>query len=104
MDINGIESLRGLREDQGWLRMGALCRHADVLASPLVAARLPLMIDSASQTADVQVRNRGTMGGSLVHADPAADWPSAPCSSAPWAPRASDAPPRAACTCSAARW
>lgn len=77
VDINGIDSLRGLREDGGWLRMGALCRHAEVVASPLVASRVPLMLDSASQTADVQVRNRGTVGGSLAHADPAGDWPTA---------------------------
>ena len=57
--------------------MGALCRHADVIASPIVREHLPLMHDAAQLTADVQVRNRGTVAGSLAHADPAGDWPAA---------------------------
>ena len=55
--------------------MGALCRHADISASPLVREHLPIMLDAANLTADVQVRNRGTVAGSLAHADPAGDWP-----------------------------
>jgi carbon-monoxide dehydrogenase medium subunit len=57
--------------------MGALCRHADVAASVLVREHFPLMVDAVGQTADVQVRNRGTVAGSLAHADPAGDWPAA---------------------------
>jgi carbon-monoxide dehydrogenase medium subunit len=77
IDINRIPSLTGLRQDGDRLVMGALCRHAEVAASALVQERLPLMTDAAKQTADVQVRNRGTVGGSLSHADPAGDWPAA---------------------------
>ncbi|NOT27923.1 MAG: xanthine dehydrogenase family protein subunit M [Acidobacteria bacterium] len=77
IDINRIDSLSGLRVDEGRLVMGALCRHADVAASALVREHLPLMLDAVSQTADVQVRNRGTVAGSLAHADPAGDWPAA---------------------------
>lgn len=77
VDVNGIGELAGLRQDGDRLLMGALCRHADVAASPLVRERLPLMHDAAQLTADVQVRNRGTVAGSLAHADPAGDWPAA---------------------------
>ena len=77
IDVNRIASLGGLRQEGDRLVMGALCRHAEIAQSPLVRLRLPLMTDAASQTADVQVRNRGTVGGSLAHADPAGDWPAA---------------------------
>ena len=77
VDVNGIESLTGLRRVDDRLVMGALCRHAGVAASPLVREHLPLMLDAANLTADVQVRNRGTVAGSLAHADPAGDWPAA---------------------------
>jgi carbon-monoxide dehydrogenase medium subunit len=77
IDVNGIAELSGLRRDGDRLLMGALCRHADVAASPLVREHLPLMHDAAQLTADVQVRNRGTVAGSLAHADPAGDWPAA---------------------------
>ena len=77
IDVNRIESLKGVRQDGDRLVMGALCRHVEVAQAAVVRDRLPLMIDAASQTADVQVRNRGTVGGSLAHADPAGDWPAA---------------------------
>jgi carbon-monoxide dehydrogenase medium subunit len=77
IDINRIDDLMGLRRVDDRLSMGALCRHADVAASPLVQERLPLMLDAVRLTADVQVRNRGTVAGSLAHADPAGDWPAA---------------------------
>ena len=77
IDVNRIASLTGLRQEGDRLVMGALCRHAEIGQSPLVRLRLPLMTDAANQTADVQVRNRGTVGGSLAHADPAGDWPAA---------------------------
>jgi carbon-monoxide dehydrogenase medium subunit len=77
VDINGVAGLDGCDVDGDRLVMGALCRHADVLAAPVVRERLPLMHDAARQTADVQVRNRGTVAGSLAHADPAGDWPAA---------------------------
>ena len=77
IDVNRIEGLGGLRRDGDRLVMGALCRHAEIAASPLVRDHLPIMLDAANQTADVQVRNRGTVAGSLAHADPAGDWPAA---------------------------
>ncbi len=77
IDVNRIEALTGFRRDADRLVLGALCRHAEIAASPLVREHLPLMTDAANLTADVQVRNRGTVGGSLAHADPAGDWPTA---------------------------
>jgi aerobic carbon-monoxide dehydrogenase medium subunit len=77
IDVNRIASLRGFRRSGDRLVCGALCRHAEVAASPLVRQHLPIMTDAANLTADVQVRNRGTVGGSLAHADPAGDWPAA---------------------------
>jgi len=77
VDVNGIEALAGLKRVGDRLVMGALCRHADIAASPLVREHLPIMWDAANLTADVQVRNRGTVAGSLAHADPAGDWPAA---------------------------
>ena len=77
IDVNRIPSLGGLRQEGDRLVIGALCRHTEIAQSALVRLRLPLMTDAASQTADVQVRNRGTVGGSLAHADPAGDWPAA---------------------------
>lgn len=77
IDVNRIDMLAGLRRAGDRLVMGALCRHAEIAASPLVREQLPIMLDAANLTADVQVRNRGTVAGSLAHADPAGDWPAA---------------------------
>lgn len=77
IDVNRIASLTGLRRAGDRLVFGALCRHAEIAESPLVREHLPIMMDAANLTADVQVRNRGTLGGSLAHADPAGDWPAA---------------------------
>ena len=77
VDVNGIKALAGLRRVGGRLVIGALCRHADVATSSIVREHLPIMRDAANLTADVQVRNRGTIAGSLAHADPAGDWPAA---------------------------
>jgi len=77
IDVNRIDGLGGLRREGDRLVIGALCRHADIAASALVREELPIMTDAARLTADVQVRNRGTVAGSLAHADPAGDWPAA---------------------------
>jgi aerobic carbon-monoxide dehydrogenase medium subunit len=77
IDVNRIDSLAGFRREGDSLQIGALCRHADIANSSLVREHLPIMTDAANLTADVQVRNRGTVGGSLAHADPAGDWPTA---------------------------
>ncbi|OFW00255.1 MAG: hypothetical protein A3I61_08825 [Acidobacteria bacterium RIFCSPLOWO2_02_FULL_68_18] len=77
VDVNRIAGLDLLRREGDRLEIGALCRHADMVESPLVRDLLPIMTDAARQTADVQVRHRGTVAGSLAHADPAGDWPAA---------------------------
>ncbi|OFW39131.1 MAG: hypothetical protein A3F70_11335 [Acidobacteria bacterium RIFCSPLOWO2_12_FULL_67_14] len=76
IDVNRIEGLGGLRREGDRLVIGALCRHVEMASSPLVA-ELPILADAAALTADVQVRNRGTVAGSVAHADPAGDWPAA---------------------------
>ena len=77
IDVNRVSSLTGFRYSGDGFVFGALCRHAEIAESPLVREHLPIMSDAANVTADVQVRNRGTLGGSLAHADPAGDWPTA---------------------------
>jgi carbon-monoxide dehydrogenase medium subunit len=75
VDLRKIEGLTGVREAQGTLFIGALTTHAAVASSELVRAKLPMAAEAASLIGDAQVRNLGTIGGSLAHADPAADWP-----------------------------
>lgn len=74
VDINRIPGLEGIAEDGGMLRLGALVRHNRVASSDLVGARYPVLAAAAPQIADPIVRNLGTVGGSLAHADPAGDW------------------------------
>jgi carbon-monoxide dehydrogenase medium subunit len=74
VDINRIPGLATIAESNGHLRVGALARHADVEASDVVQARYPAMATAAPLVSDPIVRNRGTVGGSLAHADPAGDW------------------------------
>jgi aerobic carbon-monoxide dehydrogenase medium subunit len=75
VDISRIPGLRGIREVNGALAIGALTTHHDIESSPLVRERLPVLAETAATIGDVQVRNKGTLGGSLAHADPAADYP-----------------------------
>jgi carbon-monoxide dehydrogenase medium subunit len=77
VDIGRIAGLSYIREDGGALAIGAMTTHADVEGSALLKEKCPLLPETASHIGDVQVRNRGTIGGSLVHADPAADYPAA---------------------------
>ncbi|MER3455300.1 MAG: carbon monoxide dehydrogenase [candidate division GAL15 bacterium] len=77
IDLGPVDELRGIREENGALVIGALTTHDEVATSPLVRERVPLLADCAAQIGDVQVRNRGTFGGNLAHADPAADYPAA---------------------------
>ena len=74
VDIARIAELNGVDEKRGRVRIGARTLHADLVAHPRLADH-PIFGETASVIGDVQVRNRGTIGGSLVHADPAADWP-----------------------------
>ncbi len=75
IDIGRVPGLSGVRVDGESLAIGALTVHADVASSELVRQRLPGLAEAASMIGDVQVRNRGTIGGSVAHADPAADFP-----------------------------
>jgi carbon-monoxide dehydrogenase medium subunit len=76
VDINRLEELDFVRpSDDGGLRIGALARHRKVENSPLVRERAPLMYEAMPHIAHPQIRTRGTMGGSLAHADPAAELP-----------------------------
>ncbi len=74
IDINRISSLEYIREDSGSLHIGPLTRHHAIQNSELLARRARIMTEAASLIGDPQVRNSGTIGGSLVHADPSADW------------------------------
>jgi carbon-monoxide dehydrogenase medium subunit len=77
IDIGGLRGLSGIQAKGKTLVVGALTTHAAVASSPVVAKSCPLLAETASQIGDIQVRNRGTIGGSLAHADPAADYPTA---------------------------
>ena len=77
VDIGRIDELRQIRQDGGHVIIGAGATHHDVESSDLVVADAPLMAQSAAAIGDVQVRNAGTIGGSIAHADPAADYPAA---------------------------
>ncbi len=75
VDISRLEELKGVQEFKKGVRIGALTTYSDLLANPLLKERCPIVAEVASGIADVQVRNRGTIGGSLAHADPASDMP-----------------------------
>lgn len=75
IDIAGIEELRGISLEKDHLRIGALTRHVDLLESPLVARHAPLLHDAIAHVAHAAIRNRGTFGGSIANADPAAELP-----------------------------
>ena len=77
IDIGRVEELRGITADGSDLVIGAATRHAELAASALVAELAPLLAYAAGQVGDPQIRHRGTIGGSLAHADPAADLPMA---------------------------
>jgi carbon-monoxide dehydrogenase medium subunit len=75
VDINGIPGLTGLREADGFLRIGALTRESDLEESELIRTRYPLLHETSRVIADPLVRNLATVGGNLAHADPANDHP-----------------------------
>jgi CO/xanthine dehydrogenase FAD-binding subunit len=77
IDINGVESLGRIRVENGRLQLGAMVRHAHVEHSNDIAARWPLLHEAIGWVGHSQIRNRGTVGGSVVHADPAAELPCA---------------------------
>ena len=75
IDITGLAALKGINEEDGEIVIGAAVTHAHIANSKLIKTRLPFFTKAASLVGDLQVRNYGTIGGSLAHADPAADWP-----------------------------
>ena len=75
IDIAGIASLRGIRVATGTVRIGALTRQADLLASREIAEQAPLLAKAVTHIAHPAIRNRGTLGGNLAHADPASELP-----------------------------
>jgi carbon-monoxide dehydrogenase medium subunit len=78
VDVNGLRELTGITPTpEGGLRIGALTRHAELAASPAVIERAPLLAEAARHVGHAAIRNQGTLGGSLAHADPAAELPAA---------------------------
>ena len=77
IDIGRLRGMNYIREENGHMAIGALTTHAEIESSTLLRAKCPLLSETAAVIGDVQVRNRGTLGGSLAHADPAADYPAA---------------------------
>ena len=77
VDIGRIANLNGIRDAGGKIAIGAMTTHQEIQSSELLIDRCPLLPETASHVGDVQVRNKGTIGGSLAHADPAGDYPAA---------------------------
>jgi carbon-monoxide dehydrogenase medium subunit len=74
VSLNHLTGFGGITEQNGTVRIGAMTRHGKVATNEVVRRFLPLLADAASVIGDVQIRNRGTIGGSIVHADPAGDY------------------------------
>lgn len=77
VSLNRVAGLDGIEEFGAVVRVGAMCRHAAIACDPLLRRDVPLFARAAASIGDIQVRNRGTLGGSIAHGDPAADYPSA---------------------------
>ncbi len=77
VDLSGLAELRGIKVDGNAITIGAMTRHAEIAASAEVRAKIPALADLAAGIGDRQVRNMGTLGGSLANNDPASDWPAA---------------------------
>ncbi|MEK7435307.1 MAG: xanthine dehydrogenase family protein subunit M [Pseudomonadota bacterium] len=77
IDLGGIKELTGIRMDRAGISIGAMTRHAEVARSKQVRARIPALAGLAGAIGDRMVRNMGTIGGSLAHNDPVADYPAA---------------------------
>ncbi len=77
VDIGAVHELAQIQEQGGRILIGGLATHHSVETSSIVKAKLPILAECAALIGDIQVRNRGTIGGSLAHADPAADYPAA---------------------------
>jgi carbon-monoxide dehydrogenase medium subunit len=77
VDLGKLKELNYIREESGHIHLGAACTHYEVESSPLLLGKCPLIAETAAHIGDIQVRNMGTLGGSVAHADPAADYPAA---------------------------
>ena len=77
VDIAHLKELRGIQDQKGGARIGAATTYRELLASALLKKRYPLIAEMTEGIGDLQVRNRGTIGGGLAHADPASDMPAA---------------------------
>lgn len=77
VDLRGIDTLHSIRKVDGQLEIGAMVTHYELESAPLVRDACPLLAAAAGAIGDVQIRNAGTIGGSVAHADPAADYPAA---------------------------
>lgn len=77
IDLARVADLAYIREEDGQISIGAMTTHSEIEHSALLREKCPLLAAAAAEIGDVQVRNRGTIGGSLAHADPAADYPAA---------------------------
>ncbi len=75
VDISELDELIYVKEEEGMICIGACTTHQEIVSSSIITAKLPVMAEAGSMIGDMQVRNKGTIGGSLAHADPAADWP-----------------------------
>jgi carbon-monoxide dehydrogenase medium subunit len=75
VDITGLPALKGIQEEDGEIVIGAAVTHAEIANDQLIQNKLPFFQQAALLIGDLQVRNFGTIGGSIAHADPAADWP-----------------------------
>lgn len=77
VDLGRVPGLNYIREEDGRICIGAMTTHYEIESSPVLRAKCPLLAATAAHIGDMQVRNVGTIGGSLAHADPAADYPAA---------------------------
>ena len=77
IDISRIRDLTGIREENDAIVIGALTTHHQIESSQLLKSKCPVLVETAENIGDVQVRNKGTLGGSAAHADPASDYPAA---------------------------
>jgi carbon-monoxide dehydrogenase medium subunit len=75
VDINGISGLKGVKEEDGEIVIGAATTHAEIGNDKIIKSKLPFFAEGALMIGDLQIRNHGTIGGNLAHADPASDWP-----------------------------
>lgn len=77
IDLSEIAALSGVTLEEGWLRIGAMTRHVQSMTDPMITLHAPLFAAAAPFVAHPAIRNRGTLGGSLAHADPASEFPAA---------------------------